>query len=183
MADEILYPSRMMSVRPDDRLPAPPSPWSDTLTGADGPRFWDRILIHEEARGRRYARPITAVLVEVTGLDDLSAAWGADTMQQTFVRVARALATEVRTSDHIARIDRTRFGILLTETDEIAAINFIERARASCERQFQGNADVVSIAFGWASPTKTIGLRQAIETAEARLEAERDDARPGTTSD
>jgi GGDEF domain-containing protein len=74
----------------------------------------------------------------------------------------------VRASDHIARIARTRFALLLTETDEIAAINIVERARAACEFQL-GASDLVRVAIGWASPTSAADLRAAIDLAAERL--------------
>ena len=116
-----------------DGLPAAPSGWTDPLTGTDGPRLWDRVISSEVARVSRYHRPATVVLVDVAGLDDFARAWGTDVAERLFIQLARTMSVESRSSDHIARIDRTRFAILLTETDEIAAINFVERVRAACE--------------------------------------------------
>ena len=147
---------------------APPSGWSDALTGVDGPRLWDRLISSEASRAKRYRRPATVVLVDVAGLAEFASAWGADTAERLFVRVARTLAIEVRASDHIARIDRSRFGILLTETDEIAAINFVERARAASEAQVHAS-ERLRVGMGWAMPTDSTDLRGAIETAAIRL--------------
>ena len=158
------------TMRVDDRSgehyqPPEPAGWNDPLTGTDGPRLWDRIISSELARVRRYHRPATVALVEIVGLDDVTQVWGAEIAERAFVRMARAIAVEIRTSDHIARIDRTRFAVLLTETDEIAAINFVERVRASCEQQAGG----LGIALGWASPSAKADLRDALSTAEERL--------------
>ena len=121
---------------------------------------------------RRYRRPATIALVEVVGLEAFARLWGADVAEPLFVDLARTLAVEVRSSDHIARIDRVRFGILLTETDEIAAINFVERARVSCERRAARAAGAVRVAMGWASPNATNDLHKALEIAEQRLAEE-----------
>ena len=145
-----------------------PSGWNDPLTGMDGPRLWDRVISSETARVTRYRRPATIVLVEVAGLAEFATAWGVDVAERLFIRVARTLAVEVRASDHIARIDRNRFAILLTETDEIAAINFVERTRAACESQMHAS-DRVRIGIGWAMPVGSTDLRGAIETAAIRL--------------
>jgi len=88
-----------------------------------------------------------------------------------FVQLARTLAVEVRSSDHIARLGTTRFGILLIGPDEIAAINIIERARAACDRQIR-TPDLVSVAFGWAGSTASTDLRAAVDVATERLERE-----------
>jgi diguanylate cyclase (GGDEF)-like protein len=150
----------------------PPTGWSDPLTGTDGPHYWDRLIISETARVRRYKRPTTVVLVEIAGLARLGRLWGPDVAERTLVNAARTLSQSIRTSDHIARIEPIRFGILLTETSEIAAINFIERARASCERDLRVASEVVGVAFGWASPPKSWDLADAAAIAAKRLTAE-----------
>jgi diguanylate cyclase (GGDEF)-like protein len=146
-----------------------PSGWSDPQTGTDGPRLWDRLIISESARVRRYKRPATVVLVEVVGIDGLARLWGPRVAEHALAAAARILAKEIRTSDHIARLERLRFGILLTETTEIEAINFIERARAACERDLQVATEAVNVAFGWASPPKRGDLSDAMELASHRL--------------
>lgn len=150
----------------------PPTGWNDPLTGTDGPHYWDRLIISETARVRRYKRPATIVLVEIAGLSRLGALWGADVAERTLISAARTLSQSIRTSDHIARIEPIRFGILLTETAEIAAINFVERARVSCERDLRVASEVVGVAFGWASPPKSGDLADAVAVAQKRLEAE-----------
>lgn len=152
-------------------VPAP-SGWSDPPTGTDGPRLWDRLIISESARVRRYKRPATVVLVEVVGIEGLARLWGPRVAEHALAAAARILAKEIRTSDHIARVERLRFGLLLTETTEIAAINFVERARAACERDLQVATEVVNVAFGWASPPKGGDLSDALALAAERLAAE-----------
>jgi diguanylate cyclase (GGDEF)-like protein len=152
-------------------LPPAPSGWSDPLTGTDGPRFWDRLIASEVARVGRYQRPATVVLIEVVGLEDYARAWGPDVAVRLFIQVARTLSVESRSSDHIARIDHTRFGILLTETDEVAAINFVERVRESCESELR-SPGLVRIGIGWAGPSGSYDLRAAIDVAESRLAEE-----------
>jgi diguanylate cyclase (GGDEF)-like protein len=149
-----------------------PSGWADPLTGVDGPHYWDRLIISETARVRRYKRPATVVLVEIAGLTRLGQLWGRDVAERTLVSAARTLSQSIRTSDHIARLEPIRFGIMLTETTEIDAINFIERARVSCERDLRIASEVVGVAFGWASPPKGNDLADAATLAATRLAAE-----------
>jgi diguanylate cyclase (GGDEF)-like protein len=150
-----------------------PTGWSDPQTGTDGPRFWDRLILSESARVRRYKRPATVVLVEIMGLATIGKLWGPKVVENTLSVAARTLAKEIRTSDHIARIEPVRFGLLLTETNEIAAINFIERARTACDRDLHVPSEVVRVAFGWASPPTGGDLTDALALATRRLEAER----------
>jgi hypothetical protein len=44
--------------------------------------------------------------------------------------------------------------------------------RASCERDLRVSSEVVSVAFGWASPPKSNDLADAFALATKRLEAE-----------
>jgi diguanylate cyclase (GGDEF)-like protein len=150
-------------------LPAAPSGWSDAVTGTDGPRYWDRLISSERARVGRYRRPATVALVEVAGLEFLARQWGPDVAERALVVVARTLSREIRTSDHIARIDTVKFAVLLTETSEIAAINFVERARARCDRDLGMSAELVRVGFGWASPPASGDLADAISLAAERL--------------
>jgi len=150
-------------------LPPPPTAWTDQMTGTEGPHYWDRVISAERARVRRYHRPVTVVFAEIAGLDRLSRQWGADVAERALVIGARRLAKEIRTSDAICRLETGRFGILLTETDEIAAINFIERARTSCEGVLRSASDVLRIGFGWASPPSKGDLGDAVDLALRRL--------------
>jgi len=153
-----------------------PDGWTDVLTGTDGPRFWDRIVLSEQARVGRYHRPVTVAFVEIVGLAELAGQWGWDVSERALAACARRLGREIRSSDHIARLEQARFGILLTETTEIAAINFVERARASCERELKavgnGVPNHIAIGFGWASPPAKGDLSDAIDLALNRLAAE-----------
>jgi diguanylate cyclase (GGDEF)-like protein len=151
---------------------AQPDGWTDVLTGADGPRFWDRMILTEQARASRYHRPVTVAFAEIVGLDRLAGQWGWDVAERALSACARRLGREIRSSDHVARLEQARFGILLTETSEIDAINFVERARASCERELKAVGNDVVIGFGWASPPAKGDLSDAVDVALARLATE-----------
>jgi diguanylate cyclase (GGDEF)-like protein len=144
--------------------------WFDEPTGLPGPAFWDAVLATEGARWTRYHRPSTVVLVEVVGLDQVGRAWGSDVAGRRVATVATTIRSDCRASDYLVRLDTTRFAILLSETDEIAAINMVERVRAACGRTLQGVAGDTSVAFGWASPTAHQTLLDAVDEARARLD-------------
>jgi GGDEF domain-containing protein len=112
------------------------------------------------------------VLVEVAGLAAVAQLWGTRIADSNLMTTARALSKEIRTSDHISRLEAYRFGILLTETTEIDAINFVERARAACEAELQHGDGSLGVAFGWASAPKGGDLSDAFSLAASRLAAE-----------
>lgn len=163
-------------VPPDSTEGIPePTGWGDAITGLEGPDFWRRLLVTELARSTRYRRPLTVVLLDVHGLDDVLEVWGVDVARQTLREAAQSLRRMARTSDHLVRLGPARLGILLTETDEIAAINFVERVREGAPSALPRAARGVRFAFGWASPFSGEAPEAVMRRAEARLEADRPD--------
>jgi diguanylate cyclase (GGDEF)-like protein len=146
--------------------------WSDAETGLEGPDFWRRLLVAEVARSARYSRPLTVVLLDLDGIQDFFLAWGPQVTRRTLRETAQVLRRMARTSDYCTRIGPTRFGILLTETGEIEAINFVERVREGCSRSLPPGAESVRLAFGWASPRAGEAPDDIVRRAEARIAAD-----------
>jgi diguanylate cyclase (GGDEF)-like protein len=151
--------------------PTPPSGWTDPMTSADGPHYWDRLISSERDRIRRYHRPATVVLIELANLDRLGALWGDDVAAQALIRVGRTLMQQIRSSDHAARIDMGRFAVFLPETNEIAAINFVERVRASIDASLGFMDETLQVGIGWASPADG-DIDAALTIAERRLDTD-----------
>ncbi len=154
--------------------PEQPAPLArDAQTGLDGPLNWDFRIRDEDARLTRYRRPCSVVLVELDGLDRLIARLGPDAADRIIPPVGQTLQRQARTSDHVARIAEGRFAVLLPETDEIQAINYVERVRSECDRWLAAGAVSMRLAIGWACPAPGRDLRTAIRVAEDRLNADR----------
>ena len=149
-----------------------PAGWEDPLTGLEGPDFWRRILVSEVARSARYRRPLTVVIVELDGLVTLDDTLGSDVARHAIREAAQCIRRMSRTCDHATRIGLARFGIVLTETDEIAAINFVERVREAGPRSMPRGSDGLRFAFGWASPKQGESADAVVKRADQRLMAE-----------
>ena len=133
--------------------PLAPAGWDDPTSGTRGPQFWSYMLETELSRARRYRRPLTIVLVELAGASGLASTWGYDVAREAVVALGKCVAQSVRKSDHIARIAPFQFGLLLTETGEVAAINLIERVREDCPSAMPARIrGQLRLAFGWTSP-------------------------------
>ena len=156
-------------------LPGPVG-WDDPLTGLDGPDFWQRILVSEIVRAHRYSRPLTVVVVELLELEKLHATWGGEVVREAVRAAAQCLKRTSRTSDYCCRLGPTRFGVVLTETDEIAAINVVERLRAKADRDVGARLSQGRVCFGWASPKGKTTLLESIGGAEALLAQEAGEA-------
>lgn len=151
---------------------------ADGLTGLLVPGEWNRIIADEDARNTRYGHPATVAIIEIEGIDRLTAALGVGACDRILPAVADTLSRNARGADHLARLGPARFGVLLPETGEVEAINYIERVREACDLWLESGAVALSLAIGWASPTAELSLVDAVVLAHERMYAElRRDAR------
>ena len=145
----------------------------DPLTGLEGPASWSRIVAIENARLLRHRRPVTVVMAEVEGLRKLEERLGEEPVDRLLPVIADAFRSEARSSDWVARVGASRFAAFLPETDEIQAINYVERIRVFCEPWLASSAVPLRLAIGWSSPGASTDLEHAIAQAEARMHEDR----------
>jgi diguanylate cyclase (GGDEF)-like protein len=144
----------------------------DALTGLIGPGGFTRLVAAEDARVRRYHHPATVVIFELVGLDRLMDRLGTDAADRIVPALADTMGRLARDTDQVARLAPGRFGVLLPETDEIAAINYVERVRRACELWLESGAIALSLAVGWAGTTGDPSLPEAQRLATDRMYAE-----------
>ena len=108
-------------------------PRTDALTGLLLPGEWNRIVADEAARINRYGRPATVVIMELDGLERLAGTLGQDAADRVLPALSDVLSRSARGADHLARLGPGRFAVLLPETGEVAAVNYVERVRTACE--------------------------------------------------
>ncbi len=150
-----------------------PDPTIDPLTGLDTLFAWERTLAEENARYVRYRRPVSVVVAEIDGLSRLVDRFGAEPARRVLPAVGDAMRRLARRTDKVAHVGGGRFLVLLPETDEVAAINYVERVRIACERWLESGAVALHLSIGWASPTAVGELDTAMRAAEERMYAER----------
>ena len=121
----------------------------------------------------RYRRPVTVVVAEIDGLSRLVDRFGAEPARRVLPAVGDAMRRHARRTDQVAHVGGGRFLVLLPETDEVAAINYVERVRMACERWLESGAVALHLAIGWASPTQVGEVDTAMRVAEERMYAER----------
>ena len=170
---------------------APSAPWTDPYAGAtpirladgarphearaplDTPAAWHRAVDDEDARIRRYGRTATIVVIEVEGIEKLVDRLGDDIGDRLLPAIAEAIRRETRGADRMAWLDRARFGVLLPETDEVAAVNFVERVRERCDLWLASGAVSLRLVIGWASPAPEQRLADVVPIARRRLDGDR----------
>ena len=157
---------------PGFELQAPLDPLHDPVTGLESAFAWDRHIREEAVRLRRYGRPFAIVFAELDGLDRLADRVGASAAGRIVPAIGQVLKRQARAVDIIARVGPARFAVLLPETDEVRAINYVERVRAACDVWLQAGAVALQLSFGWASPGPEGDIHTAQLRAEERLQGE-----------
>lgn len=150
----------------------------DPDTGLTTAAGWDQILSLEESRYGRYGRPATVVAIELDRLADLADHLGDEAADRLIPAVADTIRRSSRSADVVARTGHATFQVLMPETDEIRAINFVERVRESCDTWLEASAVAVRLAVGWASAGPVADLRTAARVAVERMYADRSRGRP-----
>ena len=145
---------------------------SDTLTGLLSASRWGRVVADEDARVRRYRRPATIVMIELDGLERLTARLGDAAGDRLVPAVADTVRRLAREADFVARVGDGRFAVLLPETDEVQAINYVERVRRTCDLWLESGAVALKLAMGWASASGDDSLLDAGRIATERMYAE-----------
>jgi diguanylate cyclase (GGDEF)-like protein len=146
---------------------------TDPETGFDLPTTWSRWLDEEDARIRRYRRSATVVLVEIEGLERIIERLGDEAASRLVPPVALNLSRHARETDRFARLGVGRFGVLLLETDEIQAINYVERIRNACDSWLEAGGVASRLSIGWAEANNSRSMEAAVLSAEDRLNADR----------
>ena len=149
-------------------LPEPVG-WDDQLTGLEGPDAWQRTLVAEVGRATRYGRPLTVVVLEVEGVLELGDDLGEAAARHALHLAAQVLRRESRTSDLVFRIGVTRFGVILAETDEVTAVNYVERVREGVLPRLPRDGVELRLSFGWASPVSGESADVLVRRADHRM--------------
>jgi diguanylate cyclase (GGDEF)-like protein len=146
---------------------------ADPVTGFDGPATWSKRLSEENSRVQRYGRSATIVFVELAGLDRLAERLGPAAADRLIPPIATTMRRHARAADSLARLGPTRFAALLPDTDEVRAINYVERVRSACDVWLEAGAVALRLSMGWAEISANQPVDPAIIAAERRLNVER----------
>ncbi|HYM83889.1 MAG TPA: diguanylate cyclase [Candidatus Dormibacteraeota bacterium] len=150
-----------------------PESMIDEQTGLETGFAWEMVVDREEKRVARYGKSVTVVIAELDRLEALSTRLGAENADRLVTPVATTLRRLARAADLVARTGHSRFQVLMPETDEVQAINYVERVRDACDMWLEASAVSVRLVAGWASAGAGVTIRDAARLAEQRMHADR----------
>ena len=156
---------------------------ADESAVVDGPRHethravldaaaFEAIVVHEDEREARYRRLTTVVVLELDGLERLVERLGTAAADRIEPDVADTIARLARRADYVARLAPGRFAVLMPETDEIVAINYVERIRQARDEWLESGAIALRLAIGWASTAGNASVSTAMQVAVDRMHLE-----------
>ncbi len=144
----------------------------DALTGLLDAMAFEDAMSHEDAREQRYGHAATVIVFELDGLTKLVDRLGTEPGDRIETALGDTITRLARRADYVARLERGRYAVLLPETDEVAAINYVERVRRACDLWLESGAIAMRLAIGWASTNGDAGLTGAIRVATERMRVE-----------
>ncbi len=157
----------------------------DALTGLPVGSVFSLLVADEDARIARYHHAATVVVLELEGYDRFVERLGEEAGDRIVPAVADTLRRLAREADQVARLGPGRFACLMPETDEIAAINYVERVRRACDLWLESGAIALRLAIGWAGTSGDPSLAdcQRIATDRMFVELRRGARSAGTTDE
>lgn len=105
----------------------------DQLTGLLNRREFERILPEEEERARRFAHPLSLVMVDIDHFKLVNDTHGHSAGDVVLREVARRVADEVRTVDRVVRFGGEELALVLVQTERAGAMDVARRVCVAVE--------------------------------------------------
>jgi two-component system, cell cycle response regulator len=142
---------------------------TDALTGVFNRRRFTDVLMREWASARRYAHPVSLLLVDLDRFKAVNDTDGHAAGDEILKQLANIIAGSVREVDVCARYGGDEFIVLLPHTTGEAAMVVAERMRerlAKASASWVGAATQITLSVGIASSTDA-ALRSPDDLVEA----------------
>lgn len=116
---------------------------TDALTGLLNRYGLQRSLQHELAEARRYARPLSCLLIDIDFFKSVNDTFGHAAGDTALRQVARVLTEAVRASDVVCRHGGEEFLVLAPETGLEGALALAEKIRVASSSRLYGDGERV----------------------------------------
>ncbi len=144
----------------------------DPLTGLHNRRSGEQRLTEEITRSRRYARPLTVILLDLDNLKQCNDQFGHEAGDNMLRAFSQRLTRAIRGSDMAVRIGGDEFMAILPEcrAEEVRhVISRLENLQIECA----GQKFPVTFARGWADYQPGESAQQLLKRADDALYADK----------
>ena len=151
----------------------------DSMTGLFNRKGWDRALVTEESRARRYGSPACVLIVDLDDLKQVNDSAGHADGDQVIRAAARCIRGQLRESDTVARIGGDEYAVLGIECGALAADNLSRKISGAL------SAQGIQASVGMAMRDPRRGFAAAVAEADQAMyaaKAERRTQRTGEAS-
>jgi diguanylate cyclase (GGDEF)-like protein len=101
----------------------------DPLTHISNLRGFEKDIAREIARARRADKPVSVLVMEVDDFDELYDHYGKRRGRFVLKKVAERISSDLRATDMLARLSRSRLAVLIPGSGEVLARDIAERMR------------------------------------------------------
>jgi diguanylate cyclase (GGDEF)-like protein len=105
----------------------------DPLTQISNLRGFEKDITREIARARRADQAMTILIMEIDEFDDLYDHYGERSGQFVVKKVTERISSDLRATDMMARLSRSKFALLIPGSGEILGQEIAERMRDDIE--------------------------------------------------
>ncbi|UUO05642.1 response regulator [Blastopirellula sp. J2-11] len=146
---------------------------NDPLTGLATRRQLDEQLEREWFRAIRYHLPLSCIVLDVDGFEEINDRYGYEAGDQVIQRIAQVVQGHTRLTDYVCRLAGDRFLIAMVESNESQAAQFAERlckVLAGSAVTIDGQTLTTTASFGVAQThADTTNLDKLIQLAEEAI--------------
>lgn len=146
---------------------------TDPLTSLANRARLSDVFEREQHRARRYGSPVSILVLDLDHFKDVNDAHGHETGDLALQHVARIFRNCLRATDLAARLGGEEFGVLLSNTNSLQALEVAEKIRmavASAPLHINNHSIRLTISGGIAElGTDGDTLRELVREADIRL--------------
>jgi diguanylate cyclase (GGDEF)-like protein/PAS domain S-box-containing protein len=145
---------------------------TDDLTGIANRRAFFALAHRELQKAKRYATPLSFVMVDIDRFKDVNDRWGHQAGDEVLKSVTEVMRNHVRDVDIPARLGGEEFGILMPNTKQSDAAVSAERLRAAIAGSalaHRGQDLRVTVSIGVAAKAENDDLDAVMRAADAAM--------------
>jgi two-component system, cell cycle response regulator len=145
---------------------------TDALTNLLNRYGLQRALTRERAEARRYARPLSCLMIDVDDFKAINDTHGHAAGDAALIEIGRILTEAIRGSDVVCRYGGDEFTVLMPETNLEGAVALAEKIRDAASAQLFGDSErnfKLTVSIGAAELGETESGNDMLARADEAL--------------